>query len=95
MEVKPPELIYGYPVRDLVVVAELIRNHGAAPEDLRELCYNLEFAIGVIRDELEKVQHRALETMLYGGFKAPPDDFKPLGHSLLDDLKEENNEQKE
>ena len=60
MEVKPPELIYGYPVRDLVVAATVMRRSGIEPEDLRKLCHNLDFAFNVAWEELEKTIERAM-----------------------------------
>ena len=54
------ETIYGFPVRDLVVAATVMRRSGIEPEDLRKLCYNLDFAFNVAREELEKMIERAM-----------------------------------
>lgn len=48
--------ICGFPLHDLVVAATVMRRSGIKPEDLRELCRNLDFAINVIRGELEKME---------------------------------------
>ncbi|MGM9556589.1 MAG: hypothetical protein ACI3VM_09215 [Oscillospiraceae bacterium] len=45
-------MICGFPIRDLAVAATVMRRSGIKPEDLRELCRNLDFAFNVVREEL-------------------------------------------
>lgn len=78
------ETICGFPVRDLIVAATVMRRSGVTPEDLRELCHNLGFAIEVIREEQEKTVERAVAEMLDDGPHTLLKDFKPLGHSLIE-----------
>ena len=54
------ETICGFPVRDLVVAATVMRRCGIEPEDLRELSHNLDFAFNVAWEELEKTIERAM-----------------------------------
>ena len=54
------ETIYGFPARDLVVAATVMRRSGIEPEDLRKLCHNLDFAFNVAWEELEKTIERAM-----------------------------------
>ncbi len=77
-------IICGFPVRDLIVAATVMRRSGVTPEDLRELCHNLGFAIEVIREEQEKTVERAVAEMLDDGPHTLLKDFKPLGHSLIE-----------
>lgn len=49
-------MICGFPLHDLVVAATVMRRSGIKPEDLRELCRNLDFAFNVVREELEKME---------------------------------------
>lgn len=52
--------ICGFPLHDLVVAATVMRRSGIKPEDLRELCRNLDFAFNVVREDLEKMIERAM-----------------------------------
>ncbi len=54
------ETIYGFPIRDLVVAATVMRRNGIEPEDLRKLCHNLDFAFNAAWEELEKTIERAM-----------------------------------
>ena len=54
------ETIYGFPARDLVVAATVMRRSGIEPEDLRNLCHNLDFAFNAAWEELEKTIERAM-----------------------------------
>ena len=54
------ETIYGFPIRDLVVAATVMRRSGIEPEDLRKLCHNLDFAFNAAWEELAKTIERAM-----------------------------------